>query len=114
MKIIYIAGPYRAKTPWLVEENIRRAERTALRVALRGHVPLCPHTMYRYFDGSAPDEFWLECTQELLRRCDGIVMSVGWYESEGSVDELALARELGLQTWKTLGAFEDWCDGEDA
>jgi nucleoside 2-deoxyribosyltransferase len=110
--VIYIAGPFRAKTPWLVEENIRLAERTAIRVALAGHIPLCPHTMYRFFDGSAPDEFWLEGTQELLRRCDGIVMSTGWPQSSGSQAELGLAQARRMPVWMSIEEFETWAEGD--
>lgn len=113
MKIIYVAGPFRADTPWHVEENIRMAERTALRIALAGHIPLCPHTMYRYFDGSAPDEFWLEGTQELLRRCDGIVMSPGWPQSSGSKGELELAKTLDMHIFMTPERFEEWAESRE-
>lgn len=106
MKVIYIAGPFRALTPWKVEENIRMAERTALRVAKAGHVPLCPHTMYRFFDDSTSDEFWLKGTQELLRRCDAIVMSAGWQESEGSKDERVLAGDLKMRIFAYIQDFE--------
>ena len=30
MKLVYIAGPFRAPTPWQVEQNVRRAESLAL------------------------------------------------------------------------------------
>lgn len=32
VKVVYIAGPFRAATPWLVEANVRRAEEVALAV----------------------------------------------------------------------------------
>lgn len=60
MKAVYIAGPFRAPTPWEVETNIRTAETNGLYVAKLGAIPRIPHTMYRFFDGSLPDEFWLE------------------------------------------------------
>jgi nucleoside 2-deoxyribosyltransferase len=107
MKVVYVAGPFRGDTPWQVEENIRMAERTGLRVALAGFVPLIPHTMYRYFDKSAPDEFWLDGTIELLRRCDGIVMSVGWPMSSGSRAELEFAKEHGQRVFKTIEELEE-------
>jgi hypothetical protein len=113
MKVIYVAGPFRGETPWQVEENIRIAERTGLRVAKAGHIPLIPHTMYRFFDGSASDEFWLEGTQELLRRCDGIVMSVGWERSSGSKAELDLAmrgQKAGSLAFMSIEAFEGWAE----
>jgi len=32
MRVVYIAGPYRAPNAWEIEENIRRAERIALHI----------------------------------------------------------------------------------
>jgi hypothetical protein len=69
--------------------------------------------MYRFFDKSAPDEFWLEGTLELLRRCDGIVMTEGWQRSEGSKGELGFAREHQMLAWETIERFEVWADVYD-
>src|SRR4051812_24706808 len=43
MKLIYIAGPYRAATEWQVVQNIRRAEALALAVWQSGAACICPH-----------------------------------------------------------------------
>ena len=96
MNHIYIAGPYRAETSWAVEQNIRRAEEIGFLVACAEAVPVIPHTMYRHFDGTLTDEYWLKATQSLLRRCDGIVLLPGWALSEGSCGERELANRLGL------------------
>jgi hypothetical protein len=96
MRVIYIAGPYRASTPYGVERNIRRAEAMMLLVAELGYVALCPHTMTRYLDGTFSDEYWLEATLELMRRCDAVVLCNGWEHSEGTRGEVAEAERLGL------------------
>ena len=96
MKVVYVAGPFRARTPWLIEQNVRKAEEASARVALLGAVPLCPHTMYRHFDKMLPDKFWLESTLELLRRCDAILLVKGWEESSGSVSEHEEAGKLKI------------------
>lgn len=87
MKVIYIAGPFRAQTPWQVERNIRRAEEIAFWIASLGVVPQCPHTMYRYFDKSLTDEFWLAAALELAMRSDACFLVPGWTGSDGSRNE---------------------------
>lgn len=96
MHIVYVAGPYRADNAWEVERNIRRAEEVAFRVAEAGAMPLCPHSMTRYFDGTLTDAHWLEGTMELLRRCDGVVMVRGWEESSGATKEKVHALTRGI------------------
>lgn len=96
MKAVYIAGPFRADCPWSVEQNVRDAEIAALHLAESGYVPVCPHSMFRFFDKSLPDEFWLTACQELLTRCDAVLLLEGWQESKGSVAEKKLAEDLGL------------------
>ena len=98
--IIYIAGPFRGATPWDVERNVRIAEEASLEVARAGHVPLCPHTMYRHFDKSLPDAFWLDATLALLTRCDAILMVGAWRDSKGAVAELRAARARGLREYE--------------
>lgn len=97
MKMLYIAGPYRADTPWLIEQNIRNAEEVAILVAKIGAIPVCPHSMYRFFQGSLPDEFWLGATLGLLKKCDGIVMIPWWKESSGSRGEHDYAKAHSIK-----------------
>ena len=60
MKVIYIAGPFRAKTAWQIECNIRHAENTAFFLMKEFSVmPLIPHANTRYFHGSFEDQFML-------------------------------------------------------
>ncbi len=54
MKIIYIAGPYRAPTAWRIAENVRAAERVGLEVARAGAMPLIPHANTAHFQGEGP------------------------------------------------------------
>lgn len=97
MKLAYIAGPYRGETSWHVESNIRTAENFGMEVAELGAVPVIPHTMYRFWHGTLDDRFWLDATLDLLRRCDAILLCLGWGMSEGSTAEKAEAERLGLR-----------------
>ena len=96
LPVVYIAGPYRAPTPWKVLANIRTAQVAALEVWKAGAVALCPHSNTGLFDGEAEDQVWLDGDIELLRRCDALWLVAGWYRSTGARAEQDLANELGL------------------
>lgn len=91
MKIIYIAGPFRGPTSWAIEKNVREAEALGFEVAKLGCMPLIPHNNTRFFQGELTDEFWLQGTLELLRRCDGIILTDRWRESPGACREVLAA-----------------------
>lgn len=97
--LIYIAGPFRADTSWEIERNIRRAEEHGLWVARLGGIPVIPHTMYRFFQNSLSDTFWLEAGLALLRPCNAVAVDVDELRAEdstGTQGEIVSARELNL------------------
>jgi hypothetical protein len=97
--LVYIAGPFRAPTPWGVECNVREAEAAvaAMIEASAGMVvPIAPHMLFRYFDKLAPDTYFLEATLALLRKCDALYLLPGWERSSGTRGELQEANRLGL------------------
>lgn len=108
MCVVYVAGPYRGPNPWAVEQNIRLAEEVAFTVAQAGCTPLCPHSMFRYFDKTLPDAFWLTATLELLDRCDVVLMVPGWRRSEGACDERKRAEEKGLPVFGSVEELRAW------
>ena len=84
MKVVFICGPYRARTIHDVVQNIRRAEAYAKKYWKLGYAVICPHMNTALFDGLLPDEVWLSGMLEVLRRCDVVVLTLGWNKSEGS------------------------------
>jgi hypothetical protein len=98
MKVIYVAGPFRGPTAWDIAENIRDAERIGLLVARAGAMPLIPHANTAHFHGQRDDQFFLDGTLELLRRCDAAVFIPGWHGSMGSLGEYAECLRLGKPT----------------
>jgi hypothetical protein len=94
--LIYIAGPYRAADGWKLEQNIREAEERMAEVVEEGATAVCPHSMYRYFDRTSTDEYWLEATRTLLSVCDAIWLGEGWMDSDGSCDEREYAKTVGI------------------
>ncbi len=96
IKVVYIAGAFRAKTQWGIMQNVRKAEDASLKLWKMGYAVICPHTMTQHFQNECPDNVWLDGCLELLKRCDAIYLVEGWENSEGSVEELKIAQELGL------------------
>ena len=97
MKVAYIAGPYRGKSERAVVENIRHAEKYALKDWQMGYAVICPHLNTQLFGGLAPDEVWLDGDLEILRRCDLCVMIPGWDNSSGARAERVFALEHGIE-----------------
>ena len=60
MKVAYVAGPYRAPTPYQTLRNIREAEYIALKLWKMGYAVICPHKNTSLFDGECDDSTWLE------------------------------------------------------
>jgi len=108
MKVIFIAGPFRGATPWDVAQNVRRAEEVGLEVAYCGAMPLIPHANTALFDKQLTDDFWLAGTQELLRRCDAVMIVPGWAKSEGTLAEIELANELDIPVFYRLYRLCEW------
>jgi hypothetical protein len=97
VKVVYVIGPLRAATPYLVEQNIREAEAVALQVWRAGLSAVCVHSSTRFMHGAAPEEVFIEGVMEQLRRSDAVIV-VGCYPtgSEGSNAEIQEAMRLGL------------------
>lgn len=104
MKLVYIAGPYRALTRLQVEQNIQHAIAWGMEVALAGAYPVIPHANTpAVFDGALPDSFFLEGTLELMRRCDAGLWIPGWEHSSGAREEYrVMDEELHKPCFKVL------------
>lgn len=120
MKVVYVAGPFRALNPdgtwngWQQEENIRSAERLALQVWRLGAAALCPHTNTRFFQGAADDSVWLDGDLELLRRCDAILMTPDWQRSTGAIAEHAFADSKQIPRFYTVEALKVWLESNES
>ena len=96
MRLVYIAGPYRAPSPWQVEQNIRAAEDLAVKVHAAGMFAVCPHANSRHMEGVADDAHFLVGTLELMRRCDAVILTRNWRTSSGALAEVAEATRIGI------------------
>lgn len=108
MKVIYIAGPFRAANYWEQEQNVRRAESLALEVWKLGAAALCPHANTRFFQGAAKDEVWSEGDIEMMKRCDAVLLAPGWQWSEGAHTEFDIAYEKGIPVYESLEKLKKW------
>jgi nucleoside 2-deoxyribosyltransferase len=115
MRMIYVAGPFRANNSWSMEQNIRRAEAIALELWLLGAAVLCPHANTRFFQGAAPDDVWLTGDLEMLGRCDAVVLAENWEKSSGTKAEIDYARlhNIPVFEWnKDRDAVVKWIRNE--
>lgn len=111
MKLVYVAGPFRASNAWDIEQNIRRAEEISLEVWRLGAAAICPHTNTRFFQGAAPDKVWLEGDLEILRRCDYVVLAPNWESSSGTLAEIEEALRLDIPVFADLSEFRKVSEG---
>ena len=96
-KILYIAGPYKAKTTHGVFRNIMEARRRMEWAWVNGYIPICPHTNSAFTDGLVDEEVILSGYCRLVAGCDAIMMIDGWEESNGSIEELIVAERNQLE-----------------
>jgi nucleoside 2-deoxyribosyltransferase len=108
MRRVYIAGPFRGKNAWEVEQNIRRAEVAGMAVFQLGHSAFIPHCNTRYFDGTINDDFWLSATAAWIPCCDAVLLVDGWQRSEGTLSEIAKAEELGIPVFAHITSMHNY------
>lgn len=114
-RVIYIAGPFRGKDSWEIENNIRRAEALALEVwRTPGFCAVCPHTNTRFYQGAAPDSVWLEGDLAILKRCDAVLLTPDWHKSSGARAEVMVAAQSGIHTFDRLDALVEYFRALDA
>jgi nucleoside 2-deoxyribosyltransferase len=108
MRVVYVAGPFRAANSWDMEQNIRKAEELALEAWRAGFAVICPHSSTRYFHGAAPDDVWLRGDLEILARCDAVLLTPDWERSEGTRAEVAFAQKHSIRVCQSLDELISW------
>lgn len=105
-ELLYLIGPYRAKTKFGILANVLRASEIAQYLWRTGNFTvICPHmNSAMILDGYVADTYILEGYRDIMCRCDAIAVMPGWRGSSGSVDEMKLAHSRGMKVY--------WVDGE--
>lgn len=97
MKVAYIAGPYRSKTINGIVQNIRNAEKIAIKYWKIGYAVICPHKNTSLLDGLLDDDVFLSGLIDIMKKCDVVIMMKDWQKSEGAIEEYNKAREFGIE-----------------
>lgn len=117
--LIYVAGPYRAGTHWLVKQNIRLAEDVGTLLWSWGWVPIVPHLNTEFMNGAygLPDWVWLKGDLAIVKVCKFVVVVGLWRYSPGTLGEIKCAEEhnIPILYWSEAkdryfleNYFEDW------
>lgn len=110
MKLIYIAGPYRADSVYGVSRNIEAARSVAAEVWRLGACAVCPHLNSAYMDGLVPDAQFLDGAMEMMRRCDLVVLVPGYDKSAGAMAEWHTAEQLNIPTLWQMPHIAGWIE----
>lgn len=110
MRLVYVAGAFRGRSHWDIHQNVIAAEAAALEVAKAGAMPVCPHKNSENFHGLLTEDFWVEGTLELLRRCDAVYLFDYRHavSSAGTRGELKEAERLKLPVFKDIARLREW------
>ena len=110
MRVVYVAGPFKAATHWDVVQNVRLAEFAALEVWRAGAAALCPHLNSANFIGAAPERAFLDGYLELVRRSDAVYLVDGWEKSSGSRAEVEMAEACDIPVFGTIEELREWVE----
>ena len=122
IKYVYVAG---AITPYPTEHpvlgflcNIKRGLRASIQLILNGFVPFSPFLDYQYFlllqNGEKITEKMIkEVSMEWLRKCDAILVLSRYRKSEGTLAEIAEAREQKIPVFYSLEDLIDYDEDKE-
>ena len=106
--MVYIAGPYRAKHPYQIQQNINVAWAHGVEVCKFGAYPVVPHLSTMHMEGLATPEFFIEATLELMRRCNAVLICPNFADSQGTMGEIKEAERLGLPIFYSPFALQQY------
>ena len=93
---VKLDSPVRQAVDCHVDLRSMEAEEAALELLSLGAAAICVHSMTRFIDGALSDDEWLAADIKILSRCDAVVVTGNWFNSDGTMKEIETAMELGL------------------
>ena len=105
MKLIYIAGPYRAATEHEIWLHIEAARAKAIELMRLGYGVIVPHMNTAHLGGAVPDEQFVEQGMEMARRSDAVFLLVNWKKSSGSRAEYNAALTANVPLYEDVGTL---------
>jgi len=120
IKTIYVAGainPYPTERPALgFLANIHRGIRASIQLILNNYFPFCPFLDFLYFlviqnGKNITEKMIKDVSMGWLERCDAILVLSRYRKSEGTLAEIARAKELKIPVFYSMDDLLDY-DGE--
>ncbi len=114
--LVYVAGPYSAKTREEVKDNVRRAELEGMFLLQNGMIPIIPHKITSDWDVWGPLADWehhnwlYNFCLPLLLRCDALYTVEGWKESKGANIEHRWAISKNIPVLYTIAEARQYMD----
>ena len=102
--IIYIAGPYNAKTKEGIRKNIEGAEWYGKEVLALGHSPIVPHKNTAYWEDDKRFCYkdFIRMDLEILGGCDAALFICGEGVSNGVDIERQFCKDNGIKIFNDL------------
>lgn len=111
--LIYLAGPYTAKTDEDLSENIQEAENISKLLWREGHTVISPHLNTKHFEKTLTGIDWVDRYERVIVACDCIILLDNWKDSPGTLRELDIAMDNNIpifeySSWDLIKLYESF------
>ena len=97
---VYVAGKYNDVSKKEIEKNIRKAETVAKKIASEGIFVYVPHMATAHWDNVNSYEYFTDLHMDFVKNwATDILVIEGWKNSKGTITEIRIAEEMGLNIW---------------
>lgn len=108
MKIIFVSGPYSGNP-----NNSDLSVELCIEVSAAGAMPICPNAFKdKRFMEVRNYDWWILATKKALSRCDGIIFTHNFRESNGATGEEVEAKRLGIPCFYSIEELKSFIQNE--